>query len=359
VSRTAHSWLAYGFLALVSIALLAQILPVPAARGDPAAPDTVVVRVSPADVTVQVNQAFAIELVIENAANVGSYQVDLLFDPDLLMVTDVVPGSFLVGGDRTAVDLGPVIKVERGMIRLGTISYGAGEGASGSGVLATVNFVAGTTPGTSPLTLDELQVIGVDGALQDATGQGGSVTIEPLITTTPTPTATSTATSTPTPTPTPTATTAGTGGIAGTVQMQGRGTYDGATISVDATPVATTAPDGSFNVSAVPAGQHTVSAAHQGYLTAENSSLSVTAGNTTELAQVTLVGGDAVYDGVINIFDLVMVGVHFGESPPGDPSADINEDGRVNIFDLVLVGLNFGKVGPTEWPPAALEEPPR
>ncbi len=346
MSRTAHRWLAFGILSFIAVVIFGRVLPVSVARGDPSGPDATTVRVSPAQLTVRVNQSFAVQLVMEGATNVGAYQVALLFDPHLLTAADVVPGPFLVGGDRTVMGLGPAVEVQQGMIRLGGISYGAGDGASGSGVLATVNFVAGAIPGTSPLTLDQLQVIGVDGAVQDATVQGGSVTIEPFSTTTPTPTLT------------PTATPSSAGGIAGTVQMQGRGTHGGVTISVDATPVATTAPEGSFNVSGVPAGQHTVSAAHQGYLTAESLNVSVTGSSTTSLPTVLLVGGDAVYDGVINIFDLVMVGVHFGESPPGDARADINEDGRVNIFDLVLVGLNFGKVGPTEWPPAALEEVP-
>ena len=43
-------------------------------------------------------------------------------------------------------------------------------------------------------------------------------------------------------------------------------------------------------------------------------------------------------DGKVNIFDLVLVGNHFGES---GPEGDINGDGIVNIFDLVIVGNNF------------------
>lgn len=46
-------------------------------------------------------------------------------------------------------------------------------------------------------------------------------------------------------------------------------------------------------------------------------------------------------DGKINIFDLVLVGNHFGES---GPEGDINNDGKVDIFDLVLVGNHLGEV---------------
>ncbi len=52
---------------------------------------------------------------------------------------------------------------------------------------------------------------------------------------------------------------------------------------------------------------------------------------------------DVNQDGVVNIFDFVLIGQHFGESPPTDPRADVNNDGVVNIFDFVLVGQHFGE----------------
>ena len=52
---------------------------------------------------------------------------------------------------------------------------------------------------------------------------------------------------------------------------------------------------------------------------------------------------DVNEDGVVDISDLVLVGRHFGESPPKDPRADVNEDGYVDILDLVLVVQHFGK----------------
>jgi hypothetical protein len=52
---------------------------------------------------------------------------------------------------------------------------------------------------------------------------------------------------------------------------------------------------------------------------------------------------DTNQNGVVDIFDLVIVSGHFGESPPKDPRADVNRDGRVDIFDLVLVARHFGE----------------
>jgi hypothetical protein len=56
--------------------------------------------------------------------------------------------------------------------------------------------------------------------------------------------------------------------------------------------------------------------------------------------------GDVNLDGVVNVFDLSLVGSHFGAVAGSSdylPSADLNADGVVNISDLVIVGLNFGR----------------
>ncbi|HIE26043.1 TPA: T9SS type A sorting domain-containing protein, partial [Candidatus Poribacteria bacterium] len=51
---------------------------------------------------------------------------------------------------------------------------------------------------------------------------------------------------------------------------------------------------------------------------------------------------DVNNDGVVDISDLVLVGIHFGESGEG-VVGDVNEDGAVDISDLVLVGIHFGE----------------
>ncbi len=51
---------------------------------------------------------------------------------------------------------------------------------------------------------------------------------------------------------------------------------------------------------------------------------------------------DVNEDGVINIFDLVLVGNQFGQSGDG-LTGDVTDDGTVNIFDLVLVASHFGE----------------
>ncbi len=62
------------------------------------------------------------------------------------------------------------------------------------------------------------------------------------------------------------------------------------------------------------------------------------------LAEIQLNPWDVNGDLVVNIFDLVLVGSQFGQTPPANPATDVNSDSTVNIFDLVLVGGHFGEI---------------
>lgn len=54
---------------------------------------------------------------------------------------------------------------------------------------------------------------------------------------------------------------------------------------------------------------------------------------------------DPTGDGVTDIFDLTLIGRHFGEvvSSEVKPPYDVNRDGEINIFDLTAVGQHFGE----------------
>ncbi|MGD0979211.1 MAG: hypothetical protein ABR962_08745 [Candidatus Bathyarchaeia archaeon] len=70
----------------------------------------------------------------------------------------------------------------------------------------------------------------------------------------------------------------------------------------------------------------------------------------------TILEGDVLNHGVVDIFDLVYVARRFGETP-GDPKfgglsnfddvekADVNNDFQVNVFDLVTVATEIGQTG--------------
>lgn len=50
--------------------------------------------------------------------------------------------------------------------------------------------------------------------------------------------------------------------------------------------------------------------------------------------------GDINKDGIVDVFDLVLVVIAFGG---GDARCDLNGDGAIDIFDMVTVAMNFGK----------------
>jgi len=162
--------------------------------------------------------------------------------------------------------------------------------------------------------------------------------------TTPAPTPTATAL----PGATPVATVAPSGAISGTVRLQGR-THHGGSLVTAGGLVTTTAESGQFLLSGLPTGQYSVVAAMVGYLQAQSTSVQVTADAVTALPQLDLQGGDANGDCVVNLFDLVIVGVNYGSAPPRDPRADINDNNQVDIFDLVMVCRNFDRTCPQPW----------
>jgi hypothetical protein len=55
----------------------------------------------------------SVDLVVEGAADLGAFEVDLLFDPQLVTVTQVLPGGFLASTGNTALPLGPAAFAKR------------------------------------------------------------------------------------------------------------------------------------------------------------------------------------------------------------------------------------------------------
>jgi len=159
-----------------------------------------------------------------------------------------------------------------------------------------------------------------------------------------TPTTTPTRTPRPTETPTRTPTPGLAGSLVGRVILQGRSNYSGATVTTGGGQMMTGA-DGRFEFALAP-GTYTVTVTRSRYLTTQVVGARVYAGQTTTLNDVMLPGGDGDNSGVVDIFDLVLVGVHFGTSPPGDPRADMNGDNTVDIYDLTMVGANYGRTSP-------------
>lgn len=178
------------------------------------APDTRV-RLEPADSVVGLNETFAVQVMIEEANDLGAFEFELAYDPSILQVKEAALGDFLGSTGRSVVPIGPEVDNEEGRTTFGAISFLSGPGPSGTGVLATITFIA-QGEGSTFLALLEVQVSDAAAHAQLVAAEGGRVVVRgaaaptPVATAPPAPTATATPTPLTTPqvvaTPTPAAT---------------------------------------------------------------------------------------------------------------------------------------------------------
>jgi hypothetical protein len=130
------------------------------------------------------------------------------------------------------------------------------------------------------------------------------------------------------------------------VILDGRTDHSGAEVRADpGGHVTTTDAAGRYTLGPLPAQSYTVDVRHTSYLRAGEREFQVQAGQATELPRVTLLGGDCNNNDTIDITDgaIASASFGFGTGQVGfDARADINGDGVVDIFDLVMVGNNFG-----------------
>lgn len=168
----------------------------------PAAPPGVPVeRVIPASQNVSLDQAtFQVDITVEAVSNLGAYEVLLTFDSAAVAFVSAADGPFLGSTGRATSCTNPVVQTLPGTLR--KLQYGCGTfgappppGASGAGVLATLQFAPLAT-GLTPLVL-EPSLSDPFGTDIPAFAYSGSADIQPG------PTATPTQTFTPTPSPTP------------------------------------------------------------------------------------------------------------------------------------------------------------
>jgi hypothetical protein len=127
----------------------------------------------------------AIDIRVDNVANLGSYEWQITYDPAALDVVSVVNGLFLESSERPVSCLGPT--VEAGSVKFGCVSGGlTPPGPSGSGLLSTVTFSA-LAEGTSALSFDFASLSDPNGDDILTGAQGGEIVVS-AATPTPTPT---------------------------------------------------------------------------------------------------------------------------------------------------------------------------
>ena len=171
------------------------------------------VRIEPADSVVSLNEIFVVQVVIEEASDLGAFQLDLTYDSSILQVTEAVLGDFLGSTGRSMVPIGPEVNDAQGRVTFGAISFGSGPGPSGTGVLAAITCIA-HGEGSTALELREVQVLDTAVSVQWVTVEGGQVVVRstaaptspPATPPPPSPSATPVPPPTTIPSPTPVAT---------------------------------------------------------------------------------------------------------------------------------------------------------
>ena len=302
--------------------------------------------VDPELTTTQTNTIFSVNMSIAEVTDLCSWQLYLYFKKDIISATEYAEGPFLQSHGSTMLDgsFDNNYNETHGELWMYCLRTWSGTGVTGSGTLATITFKAKMT-GTSPLNL-------VNTILGNSTAQRITHTTTD-----------------------------------GEVEV---GRHDVAIISV--VPCKTIVCQGypmSINVTVENQGNYTETfniTTYANTTTIQTQTLTLAAGsnptvaftwNTTDWSKSTYtisaaadiipgetdtddnmftdgtvkvtVIGNVNGDGVVDIFDLVLVANAYGSSK-GDPSyipnADINDDGTIDIFDLVLVSSHYGETDP-------------
>ncbi|MBS1251230.1 MAG: Xyloglucanase Xgh74A [Anaerolineales bacterium] len=279
------------------------------------------VYVSPPNASVGAGSTTQVAVRVDTVTDLYGYEIHLSFDPAKVQVEGTPqPGDIFAG--KTVQTFQTAVDNTAGTVDYAVALQGAAGGVTRSGSLVGLTF-RGTTQGSSPLTLGPTTSLSDSLAeLIPAALQSGNLTVS-----------------------------GGGGRVLGRVQLQGRTDFSGVAVSVDG--VSTNANSaGDFALSGV-SGQVDVEARMPGYLFARRENVSVSDGDVT-LPAVTLAGGDANQDDLVNVQDAVLVSHEFGQNaPPADARSDINGDGQVGIQDAVLVSRNFGAAAPIPWPTGA------
>ena len=120
-------------------------------------------------------EQLTINLAIENAADLGGYELRLTFGSSVVHVQEAQDGGFLGSTGLSVLPVGPHIDNNTGAVAFGAVTMGSGQGPSGTGVLGTVSLEA-VGAGKSPLHLDDVTILDRAGDSQSAAVQHGSVT---------------------------------------------------------------------------------------------------------------------------------------------------------------------------------------
>ncbi len=269
----------------------------------------------PPSVQVGIGATTTVDVHVDNIADLYGLQVTVRFDPAVLEVVDADPaapgvqvgmGSWWPASTRVITN---VADNASGAIYFAATLVAPTPALNGSGDLLSIPL-RGRAVGNTFLSFSALKLVDASANVIPIARADGQVTV-----------------------------TSDQATLSGRVLLEGRTDYSGTLVRLDGGAAVTTGADGRYTFLTA-AGTHTITFAHESYLSASARVVGV-AGSTVTVSDVTLSGGDVNGDGRIDILDLVAVAAQFGSTSPSPETADINADGQVDIVDVVLVAKNM------------------
>jgi len=120
------------------------------------------IRFSPSASTEAPGATFVVDVVVDNAVDLGAFEFTLTFNPTVVSLQSATLGGFLSSTGRTAVPL-PLVQHAPGTYEFGGYTYAATRilGPNGTGTLARLTFQA-VAAGTSNLTFTAAQLTGTE-----------------------------------------------------------------------------------------------------------------------------------------------------------------------------------------------------
>ena len=71
-------------------------------------------------------------------------------------------------------------------------------------------------------------------------------------------------------------------------------------------------------------------------------------GSRKVVLEAAAIGGDANLDAAVNVFDLAILGNHYGAAGRVWTDGDFTGEGEVDVFDLAILGNNYGRTAAGE-----------
>ena len=133
-------------------------------------------RIEPESSTVQPGEVFTVEVIADDVADLGGFELTLTFNAQVLSVEGVELGPFLGSSGRDAQALGPAIDSGAGSLGFGGFSFGAAPGAVGTGTVALIRLRA-VAAGNSSLIFSAGRIADTRGQAASALADGDALVV--------------------------------------------------------------------------------------------------------------------------------------------------------------------------------------